>query len=149
MFPCKNCPEKYIGQTSKKIQTRLIEHRNAINRHDHSSLHAANTQTRTDINLTGLKRDALDKLQPNMPVSKEAWHSMHKITFNRHIDIPTIYSQLKHSRKSSTSSSLTFNPLTTSLPTSTDDDNNHLRTIATNDNHLRKIFQPIRRSRRL
>ena len=68
MFPCKNWPEKYIGQTSKKIQTRLTEHRNAINRHDHSSL-PANTQTTTDINLTGLKRDALDKLQPNMPVS--------------------------------------------------------------------------------
>ncbi len=28
-----------------------------------------NTQTTTDINLTGLKRDALDKLPPNMPVS--------------------------------------------------------------------------------
>ncbi len=28
-----------------------------------------NAQTTTDINLTGLKRDVLDKLQPNMPVS--------------------------------------------------------------------------------
>ncbi len=39
-FHAKNCPEKYIGQTSKKIQTRLTEHRNAINRPDHSSLPA-------------------------------------------------------------------------------------------------------------
>ncbi len=46
MFPCKNCPEKYIGQTSKKIQTRLREHQNAM-------------QTTTDINLTGLERNAL------------------------------------------------------------------------------------------
>ncbi len=98
-----------------------------------------NMQTTTDINLTGLKRDALDKPATTKHARefKEAWHSMHKLTFNRHIDIPTIYLQLKHSRKSSTSSSLTFNPLTTSLPTTTDDDNNHLRTIATNDNHLR------------
>ena len=27
---------------------------------------------------------------------KEAWHSMDKSTINRHIDIPTIYHQLKH-----------------------------------------------------
>ena len=40
MFNCANCPEKYIGQTSKKIQTRLTEHQNAINRHDHNSLPA-------------------------------------------------------------------------------------------------------------
>ena len=26
MFNCANCPERYIGQTSKKIQTRLTEH---------------------------------------------------------------------------------------------------------------------------
>ncbi len=86
-----------------------------------------------------------------MPVSlrKRGIVWMDKLTFKRHIDIPTIYLQLKHSRKSSTSSSLTFNFPTTTLPTSTDDDNNHPRTIATNDNHLRKIFQPIRRSRRL
>ncbi len=80
---------------------------------------------------------------------KEAWHSMDKLTFNRHIDIPIIYLQLKHPRKSSSLSSLTFNPPTTSLPTSTDNDNNYLRTIATNDNHRREIPQPIRRSRRL
>ena len=38
MFSCKNCPEKYIGQTSTKIQTRQTEHQNAINRHDYNSL---------------------------------------------------------------------------------------------------------------
>ncbi len=110
-----------------------------------------NTQTTRDINLIGLKRDALDKLLQNMPVIefKEAWHSMDKLTFNRHIDIPTIYLQLQHPRKSSSLSSLTFNPPTTSLPTSTDDDNNYLRTIATNDSHRREIPQPIRRSHRL
>ncbi len=86
-----------------------------------------------------------------MPVSlkKRGIYSMDKLTFNRHIDIPIIYLQLKHPRKSSSLSSLTFNPPTTSLPTSTDNDNNYLRTIATNDNHRREIPQPIRRSRRL
>ncbi len=138
MFPCKNCPEKYIGQTSKKIQTRLTEHRDAINRHDHSSLpakHADDNGHKFDWSQTRCLGQATTIHAREF---KEAWHSMHKLTFNRHIDIPTIYLQQKHSRKSSTSSSLTFNPLTTPLPKSTDDDNNHLRTIATNDNHLDK-----------
>jgi hypothetical protein len=56
MFTCKNCPDKYIGQTSKKIQTRLTEHQNAINRYDHNHSQPS-TQTITDTNLTGLKRD--------------------------------------------------------------------------------------------
>ncbi len=149
MFPCKNCPEKYIGQTSKKIQTRLTEHRNAINRHDHSSLpakHADDNGHKFNWSQTRCLGQTTTKHAREF---KEAWHSKHKLTFNRHIDIPIIYLQLKHSRKSSTSSSLTFNPRTTSLSTSTDDDNNHPPAIATNDNHLPKIFQSIRRSRRL
>ena len=36
MFNCANCRERYISQTSKKIQIRLTEHQNAINRHDHN-----------------------------------------------------------------------------------------------------------------
>ena len=43
IFPCKNCPDKYIGKTSKKIRTRLTEHQNTINRQDHSSLPAKHT----------------------------------------------------------------------------------------------------------
>ncbi len=136
MFPCKNRPEKYIGQTSKKIQTRLTEHRNAINRHDHSSLpakHADDNGHKFDWSQTRCLGQTTTKHAREF---KETWHSMHKLTFNRHIDIPTIYLQLKHSRKSSTSSSLTFNPLTTSLPTTTDDDNNHLRTMVWYGNTL-------------
>ncbi len=74
-FLAKTAPKRkhlrniYIGQTSKKIQTRLTEHQNAINRHDHIVHFQLNTQTTADINLIGLKRDALDKLPPNMPVS--------------------------------------------------------------------------------
>ncbi len=110
MFPCKNCPEKYIGQTSKKIQTRLTENRNAINTHVHSSIpakHADDNGHKFDWSQTRCLGQATTKHAREF---KEAWHSMHKLTFNRHIDIHTIYLQLKHSRKSSTSSSLTFNP---------------------------------------
>jgi hypothetical protein len=26
MIPCRDCPQRYIGQTSKKIETRIAEH---------------------------------------------------------------------------------------------------------------------------
>ena len=37
MIPCRDCPHRYIGQTSRKIETRITEHKNAIKRHDHLS----------------------------------------------------------------------------------------------------------------
>ena len=43
MIPCLDCPQRYIGQTSKKIETGITEHKNAIKRHDHLSLPAAHT----------------------------------------------------------------------------------------------------------
>ncbi len=30
MIPCRDCPQRYIGQTSKKIESRITEHKNAI-----------------------------------------------------------------------------------------------------------------------
>ena len=104
IFPCKNCPDKYIGQTSKKIQTRLTEHQNAINRHDHSSLPAKHTDDnghKFDWSQTICLGQATTKHAREF---KEAWHSLDKQTFNRHIDIPTIYFQLKRSHKSPNSS---------------------------------------------
>ena len=41
MFPCRDCPQQYIGETSKKVETRLTEHCNAIKRHDPKSLLAS------------------------------------------------------------------------------------------------------------
>ena len=43
MIPCRDCQQKYIGQTSKKIETRITEHKNAIKRHDLRSLPATHT----------------------------------------------------------------------------------------------------------
>ena len=43
MIPCRDCPQRYIGQTSKKIETRITEHKNAIKRYDYKSLPAAHT----------------------------------------------------------------------------------------------------------
>ena len=40
MFPCHDCAQQYIGEWSKKVETRLTEHRNAIKKHDPRSLPA-------------------------------------------------------------------------------------------------------------
>jgi hypothetical protein len=66
------------------------------------------------------------------------WKSI-ELTFNRRIDIPVIYLQLKHSRKSPVSPSLTFNPPATSFSMSTHDDCNHPHSMATNNNPSAEI----------
>lgn len=143
MFPCKNCDEQYIGQTSKKIQTRLTEHQNAINRHDHNSLPAKHTDDnghKFDWSQTKLIGQAATKHAREF---KEAWHSIDKCSFNRHIDIPTIYLQLKHLNNSAS-------PLTSDPKISTQDEKIQQHSIATtNDIKDIETIQPIRRSRRL
>ena len=113
-----NCPEKYIGQTSKKIQTRLTEQKNAINRQDHNSLpakHADDNGHKFDWSQTKCLGQATTKHAREF---KEEWHSLDKQTFNRHIDIPLIYLQLKRSRRSLISSPfLTPIQPSTTLPT--------------------------------
>jgi hypothetical protein len=81
IFPCKNYLDKYIGQTTKKIQTRLTEHQNAINRHDYSSLPAKHTDDnghKFDWSQTRCLGQATTKHAREF---KEAWHSLDKQTF--------------------------------------------------------------------
>ena len=147
MFNCANCPERYIGQTSKKIQTRL----NAINRLDHNSLpakHADDNGHKFNWSHTKCLGQANTKHAHEF---KEAWHSLDKQTFNRHIDIPLIYLQLL-STLSQIANLITFhNPYRTfhysTLPTQIGNSNSKTHSMATND-HQVKNRQPIRRSRR-
>ena len=37
LIPCRDCQQHYIGETFKKVEIRLTEHRNAIKRHDPTS----------------------------------------------------------------------------------------------------------------
>ena len=43
MIPCRDSQQKYASQTSKKIETRITEQKNAIKRDDLRSLPAAQT----------------------------------------------------------------------------------------------------------
>ena len=57
MIPCGDCSQRYIGQTSKKIATRITEHKNAIKRHDLKSLPETHTHTTIVTLSTGQKLD--------------------------------------------------------------------------------------------
>ena len=43
MIPCRDCPQRYICQISKKIEIRITEHKNDLKRYDYKSLPAAHT----------------------------------------------------------------------------------------------------------
>ncbi len=104
MIPCRDCPQRYIDQTSKKIETRITERKNAIKRHDLRSLHAAHTYDNchtfnwTETQLLGRAQTK----HVHAREFKEVWYSTDSNTINRHIDIPTIYLQLKTLHRSST-----------------------------------------------
>ena len=83
MIPCRDCPQRYIGQTSKKIETRITEHKNAMKRHDHLSLLAAHTYDNCHtFNWTEIYLGAQTKHAREF---KEAWYSIDANTINRHI----------------------------------------------------------------
>ena len=87
-IPCKNCEQHYIGQTSKKTETRLTEHKNAINRYHLLSLPASHTHYNGHT-FNWTKTQILDQAN--------TWYSIDKNNINRHIDIPRAFLQLKHS----------------------------------------------------
>ena len=97
LIPCKNYEQHYIGQTSKKIETRLTEHKNAINRHDLLSLPGLHTHNNGHT-FNWTKTQLLDQAKTKHAREfKEAWHSVDKNTINRHIDISPVFLQLKNS----------------------------------------------------
>ena len=91
MIPCRDCPQRYIGQTSKKIETRITEHKNAIERYDHLSLPAAHTCDNchtfnwTEIQLLGRAQTK------HAREFKEAWYSIDSNTINQHKKRNTSY----------------------------------------------------------
>ncbi len=94
MIPCRDFPQRYIGQTSRKIETQMTEHKNAIKRHDLRSLPPAHTYMTTVIpaahtydNWT--ETQLLGRAQTKHAREfKEVWYSTDSNTINRHMDIP-------------------------------------------------------------
>jgi hypothetical protein len=84
IIPCRDCPQRYIGQTSKKIETRITEHKNAIKRYDLMSLPAVHTCDNCHT-FNWTHTELLGQAQTKHAREfKEAWHSMD----NREVKIP-------------------------------------------------------------
>ena len=164
MIPCRDCPQRYIGQTSKKIETRITEHKNAIKRHDHLSLPAAHAHDNCHT-FNWTETQLLGRAQTKHAREfKEAWYSIGANTINRHIEIPTIYLQLKTIRNNPTNKNNTMAndinfPITVlSTPVthqsnlsndviSTDQTHSTTTTHSSTTNQIRSTTgQPIRRS---
>ena len=118
MIPCRDCPQRYIGQTSKKIETRTTEHKNAIKRYDYKSLPAAHTYDNCHT-FNWTETELLGRAQTKHAREfKEAWYSIDGNTINRHVEIPTVYLQLKTTRKCPTNNNdtMTNNNFQITLP---------------------------------
>ena len=80
-IPCKNCEQHYIGQTSKKIETRLTEHKNAITRHVLPSLPASHTHN-NGLKFNWTETQLLDQSKTKQAREfKEAWYSVDRNTY--------------------------------------------------------------------
>ena len=169
IIPCGDC-SRYIGQTSKKIAIRITEHKNAIKRHDPRSLPATHTYDNCHtFNWATYIGRAQTKYAREF---KEAWHSTDDNTINRHIDIPTVYLQLKTVRKNSvnndtkiTNTNIVNLPITLQSISTTHSYNasdtlipnnnvkssmtTHLHTVSTTNDKTPTCKEPIRRSERI
>lgn len=102
-IPCQDCNKYYVGQTGRKLNTRISEHRQAIKRHDQASLVSAHMDEQGHhFNLDGatiLGRARTRRAREFL----EAWYSgMNSI--NRHVDLEPVY-ELMRSRSQTGSQS--------------------------------------------
>ena len=86
----------HIGQTSKKIEKRLTEHKTPSTDmiYYHFLPHTHNNGRKFNWTETQLLDQAKTKHARQF---NEAWYSVDTNTINRHIDIPLVFLQLKHS----------------------------------------------------
>ena len=166
MISCRDCPQRYIGQTSKKIETRITEHKNAIKRYDYKSLPAAHTYDNCHT-FNWTETVLLGRAQTKHAHEfKEAWYSIDGNKINRHVEIPTVYLQLKTTRKCPTNNNDTMTntnfqiTIPSTSPTQQSKHSNDaipssgihstMTTHSSTSNEIRSTTeQPIRRSQRI
>ncbi|XP_015675754.1 ena/VASP-like protein [Protobothrops mucrosquamatus] len=91
---CKDCPCNYVGETSKRLRTRVHEHELAIKRQEqHSQVWAHMTNCGHGFDLASVEAISHDTTKGGR-FFKEAWLS-DKNSINRHIDLTPAYQALK------------------------------------------------------
>ena len=91
---CRDCGKQYVGQTGRRLSTRIHEHQLAVRRHDLSSLISIHEDAEGhQFNLDEVKILARANTRRKREFM-EAWHSTLN-SINRHIDIEPIYEPLR------------------------------------------------------
>ncbi|BHF75083.1 hypothetical protein SprV_0501817800 [Sparganum proliferum] len=91
---CNSCEVNYIGETGKRLQTRIGEHKMAVKRVDHLSLvaehcaHSEHTFAFQHAEILGRVNDRIAR------ETIEAWH-MGTISINRRVALPNAYQVLR------------------------------------------------------
>jgi hypothetical protein len=93
-IPCRGCSKHYVGQTGRKLGTRIHEHQLAARRHDQKSLLSIHADREgheidwenTEILATASSRHAREFL--------EAWHSTEQ-SINQHVQLDTVYGSIR------------------------------------------------------
>ena len=91
---CNDCDAKYVGQTGRKLSTRIHEHQLAIKRHDRLSLvsmHEDNEGHRFNFNTVKILDQANTKRAREF---LEAWHSTEG-AINKHVELDRTYLPLR------------------------------------------------------
>ncbi|CAH8479282.1 unnamed protein product [Dicrocoelium dendriticum] len=91
---CKNCEKYYVGQTGRKLGTRLHEHSLAIRRHDEKSLMSVHMDAENhqfdleNVEILGRARNRRAR------EFLEAWHSGRN-SINKHLELEGVYEALQ------------------------------------------------------
>ncbi|GAA57554.1 hypothetical protein CLF_112885 [Clonorchis sinensis] len=106
---CKDCDKRYIGQTGRKLSTRIHEHKLATERRDQFSLISVHKDQEghefdwSGVHILGQARTKKER------EFIEAWYST-KGSINKHIEIDPIYQQLRARKKYPPNCALMMSP---------------------------------------
>ncbi len=97
-IPCQDCDCHYVGETRKRLETRLKQHQSAAKRHcPLSQIYEHMALTGHTFNFDEAKMIATSR-RKGTRLALESWFSDNKAV-NRRIDLHSAYQALRHSRK--------------------------------------------------
>ena len=101
---CLNCTQHYVGQTGRKLRTRMKEHRQAIQRHDpHSIMSIHEDQEGHQFDLENVEIFDQGRSRQNREFL-EAWYSTAN-SINQHMELDSTYFQLRRKQRRQASNS--------------------------------------------
>jgi hypothetical protein len=92
---CTDCPANYVGETSKRLGSRLHEHQLALRRMDPLSQIATHSIENNHSFAFSETKIVGKSFTHDGRLLQEAWHTDNN-SINRHVDLPMPYRSLRH-----------------------------------------------------